>query len=172
MELLIEPLIFYPLAGLILLLALGVVFNNSAIGSAVSLIGMMLGLAAVFVLLQAHFLAILQVIIYAGAIMVLFMFVIMLLNLKGPDKAWKARERNLLLSVLTGFLIVGVLYKFIDITSGAEFNSPATVPDTFGTVEVVGTTLFTEYVLPFEVASILLLAAMVGAVVLAKSKVD
>jgi len=172
MELLAEQLIFYPLAGLILLLALGVVFNNSAIGSAVSLIGMMLGLAAVFVLLQAHFLAILQVIIYAGAIMVLFMFVIMLLNLKGPDKAWKARERNLLLSILTGGLMVGVLYKFIDITTGTEFNSPANAPDTFGTVEKVGTTLFTEYVLPFEVASILLLAAMVGAVVLAKTKVD
>ncbi len=172
MELLAEQLIFYPLAGLVLLLALGVVFNNSAIGSAVSLIGMMLGLAGVFVLLQAHFLAILQVIIYAGAIMVLFMFVIMLLNLKHPDKAWKARERNLLLSILTGVLMVGVLYKFIDITTGTEFNSPAAVPDTFGTTEVVGTTLFTEYVLPFEVASILLLAAMVGAVVLAKSKVD
>ena len=167
-----ELLIFYPLAGLILLLALGVVFNNSPIGSAVALIGMMLSLSIVFVLLQAHFLAILQVLIYAGAIMVLFMFVIMLLNLKGPDKAWKEREHNLLLSVLTGLLMVGVLYKFIDITAGTEFNSPATVPDTFGTTEMIGITLFTDYVLAFEVASILLLAAMVGAVVLAKSKVD
>jgi NADH-quinone oxidoreductase subunit J len=167
-----ELLIFYPLAGLILLLALGVVFNNSPIGSAVSLIGMMLGLAGVFVLLQAHFLAILQVIIYAGAIMVLFMFVIMLLNLKGPDRAWKSRERNLLLSILTGLMVVGVMYKFIDITVGTDFDSPADVPDTFGTTAEVGTKLFTDYVLPFEVASILLLAAMVGAVVLAKSKLD
>ncbi|CCQ91168.1 NADH-quinone oxidoreductase, subunit J [Nitrospina gracilis 3/211] len=166
-----ELLIFYPLGGVCLLLALGVVFNNSPIGSAVSLIGMMLGLAGIFVLLQAHFLAILQVIIYAGAIMVLFMFVIMLLNLK-QDLTWKTRDRNLLLSILTGLLVLGVLYKFIDITLGTQFNNPATVPDTFGTTEEVGTKLFTDYVLPFEVASILLLAAMVGAVVLAKSKLD
>lgn len=167
-----ELLIFYPLAGLVILLALAVVFNNSPIGSAVALIGMMLGLAAVFVLLQAHFLAILQVIIYAGAIMVLFMFVIMLLNLKGPDRAWKARERNLFLSILTALMVAGVLYKFIDITVDTQFDSPAEVPETFGTTAEVGTKLFTDYVLPFEVASILLLAAMVGAVVLAKSKLD
>ena len=167
-----ELLIFYPLALLTILLALGVVFNNSPIGSAVALIGMMLGLAGVFVLLHAHFLAILQVIIYAGAIMVLFMFVIMLLNLKGDDTAWKSRERNLLLSSLTGALVLGVLYKFIDITNQTTFDAPSEVPDTFGTTVQVGTTLFTDYVLPFEVASILLLAAMVGAVVLAKTKVD
>ncbi len=120
-----ELLIFYPLAIACIILALGVVFNNSPIGSAMSLIGMMLCLAAVFVLLQAHFLAIIQVLIYAGAIMVLFMFVIMLLNLQGDDKEWKARERNLFLSATTGVLLIGVLYKFIDITSGTEFNAPA-----------------------------------------------
>ncbi len=167
-----ELLIFYPLALVSVGLAIGVVFNKSPIGSAVCLIGMMLGLAGVFVLLQAHFLAILQILIYAGAIMVLFMFVIMLLNLKDDDKAWKVRDRNVWLSSLAGPLMVGVLYKIINITAGAEFNSPAKVPDEFGTVEMVGTALFTDFVLPFEVASILLLAAMVGAVVLAKSNVD
>ena len=104
--------------------------------------------------------------------MVLFMFVIMLLNLSGDDKEWKARDRNMFLSVTAGVLIIGVLYKFITITSGTEFNSPAKVPDNFGTVAEVGTTLFTDFVLPFEVASILLLVAMIGAVVLAKSRVD
>ncbi len=167
-----ELLIFYPLAGVIILLALGVVFNKSPIGSAVSLIGMMLGLAAVFVLLQAHFLAILQVIVYAGAIMVLFMFVIMLLNLQDDDTTWKVRDRNVWLTAFTGLLVVGVLYKIVEKTSEAEFNSPAEVPENFGTVAEVGKFLFTDFVLPFEVASILLLAAMVGAVVLAKSKVD
>jgi len=94
-----ELLIFYPLAGLCVLFALGVVINNSPINSAISLIGMMLGLAGVFVLLQAHFIAILQIIIYAGAIMVLFMFVIMLLNLKdkGEDEKWRSRDKNILL---------------------------------------------------------------------------
>ena len=167
-----ELLIFYPLAFVSIVLALLVVFNKNAIGSAVCLIGMMLGLAGVFVLLQAHFLAILQVIVYAGAIMVLFMFVIMLLNLKDDDKGWKIRERNVWLTSGTGVLMIGVLYKFMDATTSSEFNNPAVVPENFGTVEVVGTALFTDFVLPFEVASILLLAAMVGAVVLAKSKVD
>jgi NADH-quinone oxidoreductase subunit J len=168
-----ELLIFYPLAGFCVVLALGVVFNNSPVGSALSLIGMMLGLAGIFVLQQAHFIAILQIIIYAGAIMVLFMFVIMLLNLKkGDDATWIARERNLLLSVLTGILTVGILYKISDIIFTAKIDTPAILPDSFGTVANIGETLFTDFVLPFEVASILLLAAMVGAVVLAKTKLD
>ena len=169
-----ELLIFYPLAVLCVLFALGVVINNSPVGSAMSLIGMMLGLAGIFVLLQAHFIAILQIIIYAGAIMVLFMFVIMLLNLKGEgeDKNWRGRDKNLLLTVLSGLLATGVLYKIIEITNAGDFNSPALLPSNFGTVREVGTILFTEFVLPFEVASILLLVAMIGAVVLAKSKVD
>ena len=169
-----ELLIFYPLASLCVLCALGVVINKSPVGSAMSLIAMMLGLAGIFILQQAHFIAILQIIIYAGAIMVLFMFVIMLLNLKGKgeDENWLSRDKNLLLTVLSGLLATGVLYKIINITSSGEFGSPAPLPETFGTVREVGTVLFTEFVLPFEVASILLLVAMIGAVVLAKSKVD
>ena len=154
-------------------LALGVIFNTSPVGSAMCLIGMMLGLACIFVLLQAHFIAILQIIIYAGAIMVLFMFVIMLLNLKQAASAdWVARDKNRFISILTGVLAVGILYKIIDITFLADLNSPAELPDTFGTVATIGESLFTDFVLPFEVASLLLLAAMIGAVVLAKPKLD
>ena len=169
-----ELLIFYPLAGLCVAFALGVVINNSPVGSAMSLIAMMLGLAGIFVLQQAHFIAVLQIIIYAGAIMVLFMFVIMLLNLKGSgeDASWRSRDKNLLLTVLSGLLVAGVLYKILCVLNAGEFNSPASLPDNFGTVREVGTILFTEFVLPFEVASILLLVAMIGAVVLAKNKVD
>lgn len=167
-----ELLIFYPLAGFCLMLALGVVMNKSPISSALCLIGMMLGLAAIFALQQAHFIAILQVIIYAGAIMVLFMFVIMLLNLKGTDEAWRSRDRNTLLTVLTALLALGALYKIVCVIFEVDFDKAAEVPETFGTAAVVGETLFTKFVLPFEVASILLLAAMVGAVVLAKTKLD
>ena len=168
-----ELLIFYPIAGLCVALAFGVIFNTSPVGSAMCLIGMMLGLAGIFVLLQAHFMAILQIIIYAGAIMVLFMFVIMLLNLKQATSAdWVARDKNRFISILTGVLAVGILYKIIDITFLAELNSPAELPDTFGTVAIIGESLFTDFVLPFEVASLLLLAAMIGAVVLAKPKLD
>ena len=168
-----ELLIFYPIAGLCVALAFGVIFNTSRVGSAMCLIGMMLGLAGIFVLLQAHFMAILQIIIYAGAIMVLFMFVIMLLNLKQAASAdCVARDKNRFISILTGVLAVGILYKIIDITFLADLNSPAELPDTFGTVATIGESLFTDFVLPFEVASLLLLAAMIGAVVLAKPKLD
>ena len=168
-----ELLIFYPIAGLCVALAFGVIFNTSPVGSAMCLIGMMLGLAGIFVLLQAHFMAILQIIIYAGAIMVLFMFVIMLLNLKqAASSDWVARDKNRFISILTGVLAVGILYKIIDITFLADLNSPAELPDTFGTVATIGESLFTDFVLPFEVASLLLLAAMIGAVVLAKPKLD
>ncbi len=167
-----ELLIFYPLAGSCVLLALGVIFNKSPIGSAVCLIGMMLGLAGIFVLQNAHFIAIIQILIYAGAIMVLFMFVIMLLNLSEADTEWKVRDKNLLLSILTCILAVGILYKVIDVILSSDFDKPQALSETFGTTAQVGTTLFTDFVLPFEVASILLLVAMIGAVVLAKSKVD
>ena len=168
-----ELLIFYPIAGLCVALALGVIFNIRPVGAAMCLIGMMLGLAGIFVLLQAHFIAVLQIIIYAGAIMVLFMFVIMLLNLKQANSAdWVTRDKNLFISILTGALALGIVYKIVDITFMANLDSPATLPDTFGTVAIVGEALFTDFVLPFEVASLLLLAAMIGAVVLAKPKLD
>ncbi len=168
-----ELLIFYPMAIVCVGFALAVVINKSPIGSAISLIGMMLTLAGIFVLQHAHFIAILQVIIYAGAIMVLFMFVIMLLNLKGDASSkWKVRDRNTLLTVLASILAVGGLYKGIDVITDNEFVDPTPPPETFGTAAAVGETLFTDFVLPFEVASILLLVAMVGAVVLAKTKLD
>ena len=142
-----ELLIFYPIAGLCVALAFGVIFNTSPVGSAMCLIGMMLGLAGIFVLLQAHFMAILQIIIYAGAIMVLFMFVIMLLNLKQAASAdWVARDKNRFISILTGVLAVGILYKIVDITFLADLNSPAELPDTFGTVATIGESLFTDSV--------------------------
>ena len=119
-----ELLIFYPLATFCVGMALAVVLSPSPIGSAMSLIGMMLGLAGIFVLLQAHFIAILQVIIYAGAIMVLFMFVIMLLNLKGDDKVWVSRKNNVFISILTGLLALGALYKMLQVTANASASTP------------------------------------------------
>lgn len=165
-------MIFYPIALMCVGLALAVVLNKNPINSAMCLIGMMLGLAGIFAFTQAHFIAILQIIVYAGAIMVLFMFVIMLLNLKEDSESWIARDKNKLLSVLTGVLLLGGLYKVIDVITETKFKDPEAVPDSFGTVARVGESLFTDFVLPFEMASVLLLAAMVGAVVLAKNKLD
>jgi NADH-quinone oxidoreductase subunit J len=167
-----ELLIFYAIAAVCIILALMVITNKSPIGSAICLIGMMLALAGIFALQRAHFIAVLQILVYAGAIMVLFMFVIMLLNLKDDDKGWKMRDKNTLLSALTGALLFGVLFKAVKIITQGESHPPKTLPEDFGTVATVGKALFTDFVLPFEVASILLLVAMIGALVLAKSKVD
>lgn len=165
-------MIFYPIAAICVVSALLVITNKSPIGSAVCLIGMMLALAGIFVLQKAHFIAIIQVLVYAGAIMVLFMFVIMLLNLKEADTGWKMREKNTLLSVLTGVLAVGILCKVIKITVQSGLDQPKTLAEDFGTSVNIGKALFTDFVLPFEVASLLLLVAMIGALVLAKTKLD
>jgi NADH-quinone oxidoreductase subunit J len=167
-----ELLIFYAIAAFSIALALLVITNKSPIGSAICLIAMMLGLAGIFALQRAHFIAVLQILVYAGAIMVLFMFVIMLLNLKDDDKGWKMREKNTLLSALTGLLSLGVLYKMVKIATQTALPPAKTLGEDFGTVATIGKALFTDFVLPFEVASVLLLVAMIGAVVLAKSKVD
>ena len=138
-----ELLIFYPLAIACVLLALGVVFNNSPIGSAVSLVGMMLCLAGVFVLLQAHFLAILQVIIYAGAIMVLFMFVIMLLNLSdeelGKDTITVGKSVG---AAALGFIAVKI--SLIVSMSADKFQKGSLDPE-FGTIDSVGDLLFRQF---------------------------
>jgi NADH-quinone oxidoreductase subunit J len=154
------------------IMALCVILAKTPVSSALSLIGMMLVLAGVFAQMHAHFIAILQVIIYAGAIMVLFMFVIMLLNLKTNDTTWMSRGQNTALTAVAGVLGVVMVYYIIDAIFAAKLESPQTISDTFGTVATVGEILFTKFVLPFEVASILLLTAMIGAVVLAKTKVD
>ncbi len=167
-----EQFIFYPLSLVCIIFAVGVIINTSPISSAVSLIGMMLGLAGLFVLLNAHLMAILQVLVYAGAIMVLFMFVIMLLNLKGDDEDWKMRGKNVLLASLSGVFVLVVLFMIFGYGFDSEIGKTAALPDTFGTTAAVGQLLFTDFVLPFEVASILLLVAMVGAVVLAKTKLN
>jgi NADH-quinone oxidoreductase subunit J len=167
-----ELLIFIPIALACVVLALMVVFNKSPIGSAVSLIGMMLCLAGVFALQSAHFIAILQVIVYAGAIMVLFMFVIMLLNLRSENIGGKIRQGNKVLTALGGALVFGILVKIICVILSTEFGPGKEPAADFGTTAKVGAVLFTDYVLPFETASILLLAAMVGALVLAKTKPD
>lgn len=167
-----EQFIFYPLSLMCIVFAIGVVVSTSPISSAISLIGMMLGLAGPFVLLNAHLMAILQVLVYAGAIMVLFMFVIMLLNLKGDDEDWKMRGKNILLASLSGVFVITLLIKIFGDGFATDIGKPAALSETFGTTAAVGELLFTDFVLPFEVASILLLVAMIGAVVLAKTKLN
>ncbi len=161
-----QLLMFYLLGFGAVISALLLVTNKRPVAAAMSLITVMLCLAGLYVLLDAHLIAALQIIVYAGAIMVLFLFVIMLLNIE--EKSGRLSNRKIALQFV-GILVVGATLIAV---AGLIKISPAQVTDGFGTTEAVGKMLFTDFLLPFEIASILLLAAIVGAVILAKRRID
>lgn len=151
--------------------ALMMVTNKKPVSAAMNLIVTMFCLAGIYVLLDAHLIAALQVIVYAGAIMVLFLFVIMLLNIQ--EKEGKIEGSKLLFQFVS-ILIVGSIFIAIANLAKADPNLVQIVSEAniFGTVKSVARLLFTDFLLPFEIASILLLAAIVGAVILAKRRID
>lgn len=151
--------------------ALMMVTNKKPVSAAMNLIVTMFCLAGIYVLLDAHLIAALQVIVYAGAIMVLFLFVIMLLNIQ--EKEGKIEGSKLLFQFVS-ILIVGSSFIAIANLAKADPNLVQIVSEAniFGTVKSVARLLFTDFLLPFEIASILLLAAIVGAVILAKRRID
>ncbi len=156
--------IFIILAAIILVSSIGVVAFLNPIYSAMCLIASMLCLAGLFAQLDAHFLATVQIIVYAGAIMVLVMFLLMLLNLK-YEKPKKMRTFYSIVTVLVGILFLCVILPPLN-----DFFSPfaGAGSQVVGDVKSMGELLYTKYVFPFEIASVLILAAMVGAVMLGK----
>lgn len=159
--------IFYILAVIALASALMVVTRKNAVTSAVYLIVTMCTIAGLFVQLGAVFVAALQIIIYAGAIMVLFLFVIMLLNLKKDEFGFDTRVFQRLFAVLLGIVL---LVQLIMIISRLPVIAGQPIDTEMGKVAPLSTKLFTQYLYPFEITSVLLLAAIIGAVVIAKKK--
>lgn len=163
--------VFAVLAGGLLAASLGVVLARHPIRSALSLVVAMVLLAVMFVTLDAHLIAALQIIVYAGAIMVLFLFVIMLLNLQ-EEPRFTAGVRHLGIGSALGLLFLGVVARLLVARGGAApADGPgmaAPVPAGFGDIEAVGERLFTQFLLSFEITGVLLLVATIGAVVLAK----
>jgi len=158
-----STLIFFILAGLLVLSSLLVVFLRNVVHCAMALVAALLLVAVLFVTLQAPMVGVLQVMVYAGAIMVLFLFVIMLLNprtLEQPRRAWWSLGG--LLALLLGALLIAMLGKT------ETWSDPVAETQIFGSPEMLARSLFNDFVLPFEIASVLLLVAIVGAVVLAK----
>jgi NADH-quinone oxidoreductase subunit J len=150
--------------------AFNLVLQKHPISSALSLIGVLGSLAVLYLLLGAEFIAMAQMIVYGGAVMVLFIFVIMLLNAgseKSSGKSWFAQIAGFpLLSAfvaLLAFLIRAALPPTRAVVFGRWVG---------GTAEAIGTMLFTKYLLPFEVISVLILIAILGAVVLAQKEID
>jgi NADH-quinone oxidoreductase subunit J len=151
--------------------ALSVVFNRQPIYSVLSLLIVMFCLAALFIMLGAYFVAALQVLLYAGAVLVLFLFVVMLLNLE-PESL--ARMRVFTLrgagTAAAAWLLV-ILWKILaspQATAIARVADDTVAQGGQGSIEAVGRALFTTYLIPFELTSFLILAAIIGAVTLAK----
>lgn len=165
--------LFFLMSAAILAAALGVVLNTHPIRSALCLAVTLFLLAAMFVFLDAHMVAALQIIVYAGAILVLFLFVIMLLNLE--HEPVQRRRRNFVVAAAAAGLILAVAVLASLFAGGAVLPGPglqAAVPETFGTSAILAERLFTHFVLPFEITSVLLLVAVLGAVVLAKRRLS
>ena len=167
-------ILFYVFAALALAGGLGVVAGRNPVASLLSMVVCLGSVAVIYVLLEAHFLAAVQVIVYAGAIMVLFMFVIMLLNL-GHDYQ---PDLKLGLGTLLSFAVSGALFGFLarEIGGGPTLGAPAgesvdqLIAD-HGVIGAIARPLYTDWVVPFEITGILLLVAIVGALVLAKKRV-
>jgi NADH-quinone oxidoreductase subunit J len=164
-----EQAVFYIFAGIAVIASLGVVAQRNPMHSVLMLIVSFGGLAGLYVLLDAPFTAVTQIIIYAGAIMVLFLFVVMLLNAHTEDDGVPAAlgphamKLGALLSVVLCLEVVLGLSKL----GVASLNADPAVRAQVSSVTAIGTALFTTYAFAFEVTSILILVAMVGAVVIA-----
>jgi len=157
-------ILFFFFAAIAVGAAINVLVQKHVLYSALSLILMLTAVSVLFILLQADFLAVINVIVYAGAIMVLFVFVIMLLNLPededGADRLRWLKFIGIPLGLFFLVLVVTTLWNL-------EAN-PGTQPQLVGSPAAIGQSLFTDFLLPFEVTSLLILIALMGAVVFAK----
>src|SRR6056297_2424296 len=164
-----DTFIFIFLAVLTIGSGLGMVLNKNTVNSALFLVLNMVSIAGIYLLLQAQFLALIQILVYAGAIMVLFLFVIMLLNLDDEKSLLDAFRVKYMLAFLLGVIIFGqILYSLGGVTDMLpEISSDMLY---VGTVEAVGEVLYTDFLYAFELTAILLTAAVVGALMVAQYK--
>lgn len=158
---------FYIISALTLLCGGLVILNRNPVTAAMCLVLCMVSLAGLFVLLQAFFLAAVQVLVYAGAVMVLFLFVIMLLDLKE-----EVRRRIKIARAFTGLLAVfAVVAIVLNIIWTAKPGASLPAPSLVGGTAPLGKLLFQQFILPFEILSLLLLVAMLGVILLSKKEV-
>ena len=160
--------IFYFFAALAVVSGVMMITRKSAVHAAVYLVLTFVSIAAIYILLGAEFLFAVQVLVYAGGIMVLFLFVIMLVNLEEPRRFSGGRLRLVTSSVIT-LLLFGMLARLFARTAQGP-AAQAVAPSGEGNLQLVGALLFTDYLLPFEVVSVLLLVAMIGAIVLGRPR--
>lgn len=166
-----ETYTFVILAVLAIGSALGMILSKSTVNSALLLVLNLISLAGIYLTLQAQFLAVIQILVYAGAIMVLFLFVIMLLNVDEEESLFDRFRLKYLLAFLLSMTVLGqVLYSLGGITELLPQLSGDM--QQVGTVEAVGDVLFTDFLFAFEMTAILLTAAVVGALMVAQFKAE
>jgi NADH-quinone oxidoreductase subunit J len=158
----VEWLIFILAAAFAIGGGIGVIAARQPVHSAISLLTVLIALAITYLVLAAPFIATLQVIIYAGAIVVLFLFVIMLLQARSPEGPVNKLPRQRGVALVFAGLYLAILLSAL-LTAAGPF---AATPERFGTAQAVGAALFTTYLLPFELASIILLVGIIAAAVL------
>jgi NADH-quinone oxidoreductase subunit J len=168
----LTQIMFWILSALAISSALLVVFSKNPVYSVLFLIVTFFAISGHYILLNAQFLAIVNIIVYAGAIMVLFLFVVMLMNLNKQAEPQKNKWMLLAAVISGGVLLLVIVYAAKD-TSSSMASKAATVDIGSGNIGLIGELgkkLFTDYVIPFEISSVLFLSAMIGAVVLSKKE--
>jgi len=161
-----DQVLFYVLAAWVAGFALFTITRRNPVTAVMSLVATFFGLAAIYASLDAHFLAVLQVLVYAGAIMVLFIFVVMILNRE--EVAPLALRPMRLLGVAAAAYLLAVFANVVAVGT-KTLEAPPVVAPTYGTVASIGTLLFKDFLYPFEAISLLLLVAIVGGVVVSRS---
>jgi NADH-quinone oxidoreductase subunit J len=163
-----QEIVFYILSSLTILCAAGVIFSRSPINSILFLILTFFCISGHYIMMNAQFLAIVNIIVYAGAIMVLFLFVVMLMNLNSDTEPQKSMVVQVSAVLSGGILLTVIIAAFktysIQLTTGHALNGQTDI----GLIKNLGVILFKEYALPFEISSVLFLSAMIGAVVIGK----
>lgn len=160
----IQEILFWVLSAIAVGCALGVILSRNPISSVLFLILTFFSISGHYILLNAQFLAIVNIIVYAGAIMVLFLFVIMLMNLNADVEPQKSKLVQFAAIIAGGVLFLVILAALRTTTLTRLENSSTDI----GLISELGKVLFTKYVLPFEISSVLFLSAMIGAIVIGK----
>jgi NADH-quinone oxidoreductase subunit J len=163
-----QIIVFFILALVAIATAFGMLFSKNAIYAAIFLVLNFATVAVFFITLGGSFIAVAQIAVYAGAIMVLFLFVIMLLGAERLGQSGTLKWQMPVALFLGLVLILQTIYVFL--SQVGQFESASTLPEGFGSPASVGELLFNQYILPFEVTSILLLVAMIGAIVLTRQR--
>lgn len=167
-----ESYLFYIVGTIAVLSAVYLIFERNPVFCALYLIQTMVCIAVLYILLEAQFIAAVQMIVYAGAIMVLFLFVIMLLNVKDDEEAKRSFSFQKIPAILMGIALLTVICIVLKskLLQGEQDVYTVAHIESIGNTQLIGNLLFTDYLLPFEITSILLFVAAIGAIMLAKRK--